>query len=108
MRNGLKIIAYLPGRYGYGLTRVGWLRRVNGDEYELLGARTIWRAKGNFQMGGLNKLAAEGLGKDYEASDADTMPEELHRLLIRRSLSANEEAWAEHCPRPKDWTERES
>jgi hypothetical protein len=106
MRNGLKIIAFLPGRYGYGLTRVGWVRRISGDEFEILGGRTIWRKSGQFQMGGLNKLAADGLGKDYEATDPDAMPEELHRLLVRRSLPANEEKRAKLCPRPKGWVEQ--
>jgi hypothetical protein len=109
MRNGLKIIAYLPGRYGYGLTRIGWLRRVSGDEYELIGARTLWRTRGNYQMGGLNKLAAEGLGEDYGASEADELPEELHRLLVRRVLICDEKKWANGrapMPKPRGWVDQ--
>jgi hypothetical protein len=103
MKDGLKIIQ-LPGRYGYSVTLVGWLRRINGDEYELLNACTVAR-NGNYKLDGLQKLASDGPKKSYDVTSAASMPEEVHRLLIRRSLPANEAAWREHCPKPKGWVE---
>ena len=107
VRDGLKVIQITGAYYGYAVTRVGWLRRVRGDEYELLpGAVTVTRT-GNVDQNGLDKLAAKGLGERYSASDASEQPEEIHRLLIRRCIPANEKAWAEALPRPKDWQEHE-
>lgn len=104
MRPGLKIIT-LPGAYyGYAVTRVGWLRRVSGDEFELVGACTIART-GQQRLEGINKLASDGPGKGYQVSAADEGPEEVHRLLVRRCVPANEKAWREHCPKPKGWVE---
>ncbi len=36
-------------------------------------------------------------------SEAAEVPEEIHRLVIRRSLPASTKAWSKHCPRPADW-----
>jgi hypothetical protein len=101
MQNGLKIIQ-LPGRYaGWAVTRVGWLRRVSGDEWELIGARTIVRTG---TPRALDSLASHGPMTDHTLSDSSLAPEEIHRLVIRRSLSADVEAWAEYCPCPSDWS----
>jgi len=100
MRNGLKIIQ-VPGRYaGWAVTRVGWLRRISGDEWEMIGARTIIRT-GSPRP--LDSLAADGPRKDHRLTDPAVAPEEIHRLVIRRSLPASVEAWAKHCPRPQNW-----
>ena len=107
MKEGLKIMQFAGGRYGWNVTRVGWLKRIAGDEYQLLGGRTIWRKIGNYNAGGLTNLANDGLGREYDISAADKFGEDVHRLLIRRSLPANEKAWAEHCPKPKDWRDAE-
>lgn len=102
MKDGLKVIQ-VPGRFGYSVTLVGWVRRVNGDELELLNAVTVART-GTYRLDGIQRLASEGPGKrGYEVTKPAKQPEELHRLLIRRSLTANEAAWQEHCPRPKGW-----
>lgn len=106
MKDGLKIIQ-VAGRYGYSVTRIGWLRRVSGDEYELIGARTVARTSGNYSLDGISKLAAEGMQKNYELSKPDKTTEDIHRLLIRRCLNADEAAWKEHCPKPKNWKEVE-
>lgn len=100
MSPGLKIIQ-VPGRYGYSVTRVGWLRRVAGDEWELLpGARTIIRSGG---IRTLSELAEDGPKKDHTLSTPAAGLEEIHRLVIRRSLPANTKAWGDHCPKPKGW-----
>lgn len=98
--NGLKVIQ-VPGRWGYSVTRVGWLRRVSGDEWELLpGSRTIVRTG---QLRTLDSLASQGPGEDHRLSDPSGGTEEIHRLIIRRSLPADEAAWMAHCPRPASW-----
>lgn len=106
MREGLKVIQVTGAYYGYAVTRVGWLRRVDGDEYELLpGAVTVMRT-GQRNLAGIDSLASEGPGKRYQCSEPAKAPEEIHRLLVRRSVPANEKAWAAVCPKPKDWVER--
>lgn len=100
MRDGLKLLV-TPGSY-WGLTQIGWLRHLEGDEYEFIGCRTLRRVG---QQVPLAKLADEGPDRTIELQPAAAKPEEIHRLLIRRSLPANEEAWKKHCPKPKDWEE---
>jgi hypothetical protein len=81
------------------------MRRISGDEYETLpGSRTIVRT-GNQRT--LASLASDGPKTDHTLSDPDGGTEEIHRLLIRRSLPANEKVWAKHCPRPKNWQDAE-
>lgn len=106
MRDGLRLIQVPGAYYGFSVTRVGWLRRVDGDEFELLNAVTVWRSNGQRNPAGVDLLAAKGLGKDYSATEPATQPEELHRLTIRRSIRADEKAWARTCPRPKGWEEK--
>lgn len=96
MRNGLKVLQ-LPGRYGYAVTLVVWVRRITGDEYEGLNACVLAR-RGQYKLDGLQKLAAEGPGKSYDVTKPSKQPEEIHRLMVWRCLPANEEAWKEHCP----------
>lgn len=105
MKDGLKILQLPGGYYGYSVTRVGWVRRLRGDDYELVGGRTMAR-EGQYSIDGITKAAAKG-PKGYKLSVPDEMPEELHRLLIRRAVPANEKAWADACPRPTNWQERE-
>ena len=104
MHDGLKIIQ-IPGSYGYwATTLVGWMRRVSGDEWELLpGARVLWRQRGSRAPNGLDIIATKGPGEEYGMSDPTAGSEEIHRLIIRRSRPANEKVWAEYCPRPKGW-----
>jgi hypothetical protein len=102
MRDGLKIIV-LPGSRYYNVVRIGWLRRVSGDEYELVNARTVVRTA-SYEAGGLARLASHGIEKRYKLSTADEGVEEIHRLVIRRSMPATEKSWAKDCPKPKGWT----
>jgi len=99
MRNGLKLIQ-VPGRYGYSVTRVGWMRRVSGDEFELVNARTVTRTG---DLRSLASLAQDGPKRDHRLSDMDEGVEEVHRLVIRRSRPASEASWLKHCPKPDDW-----
>ncbi len=102
MKQGLKLIQ-VAGRYGYAVTLVGWLRRVAGDEFELVPGHVTVAHTGNRRT--LDDLAANGLKGDHVASAPAKMPEELHRLLVRRVKPASVEAWSKVCPRPAKWTE---
>jgi hypothetical protein len=98
MRDGLKIVV-TPGSY-WALTQIGWLRRLDGDEYELVGARTLRRVGAQVPLA---QLAAEGPGDSIKVQPTAVEPEEIHRLLIRRSIPASESAWAKWCPKPAGW-----
>lgn len=103
MTNGIKLISLPGGYYGRLINRIGWLRRVNGDEWELLGGRTIYRVNGIADVGAMEILAEKGLGENHKLSEVTSTIEEIHRLIIRRSRIANEIAWAKDCPRPDGW-----
>lgn len=98
MREGL-VLVVLPGRY-WSVTRVGWARRVAGDEWELLSAVTVTRTGAPVA---LDALASGGLPPTHTATKPSEASELLHRLTVRRVFVANEMAWAAHCPRPKEW-----
>jgi hypothetical protein len=97
MREGLLLIQ-VPGRY-WGVTRVGWARHVEGDEWELCGAVTLVRKSGSRR---LSQLAEDGPQQDHSVSEPARLPELLHRWSARRVLVADVKAWAEHCPKPED------
>ncbi len=100
MEDGIKIIQ-LPGRYGYAATFVAWVRRVHGDEWQMVpGARAIYRTG---TPRGLHWLAANGPGNDYDLLEPSKTPEPFHRLVPGRVIDADESAWADHCPRPARW-----
>jgi hypothetical protein len=101
MDEGLTLIK-LPGYYA--VTRIGWLRRKHGDEYELVpGSRAVWRTNGSRL---LEHIAADGPGTDHDMAEPSKVPWPVHRLLVAVPLPANEKAWGKHCPRPKDWIDR--
>ena len=101
MREGLKVLV-VPGSY-WSLTQIGWLRRIDGDEWELVDARVLRRVGGRVPLA---TLAAEGPGETIHVEKAAELPEEIHRLTIRRCIPANEKAWMEYCPKPTGWVER--
>jgi hypothetical protein len=96
MREGLLLIQ-VPGRY-WGVTRVGWARHVEGDEWELHGAVTLVRKSGSRKLA---QLAEDGPQQDHGVSTPARLPELLHRWSARRVLVADVKAWAEHCPKPE-------
>jgi hypothetical protein len=63
---------------------------------------TVLRKSGT-RIRSLDSLAVEGLGDDHIFLKPSEAPEEIHRLLVRRSIPASEEAWRGLCPRPRDW-----
>ena len=101
MREGLKIFTIPSGYYPFVL--VAWLRRIGGDEWEACpGSRVISRFGNHVQ---LQKLAAAGPQAGTILLDPNPNAEEVNRLTIGRVLIADPEAWANECPRPKDWRE---
>ena len=98
MRDGLAIVVVAGG--WRALTRVGWLRRVEGDEWELVGARSV-RTVGRYVP--LAELATIGPVKDVSLQQEAAEPEPIHRLLMRRVLYCDVAKWAKEVPRPKGW-----
>jgi hypothetical protein len=108
MKEGLLLVKF-AGWYGRGLVRVGWVRRVSGDEYEMLpGAVSVWRR--GAPLTPLDQLAALGPKKHkHHAVDPSLVVEPLHRWSGVRVLYCHEAAWATDCPslvRPAGWVER--
>ena len=102
LKNGLRIVSIPGGYYPYVL--VGWLRRVAGDDWEMVSARVISRFGANQQLA---VLAEKGPAKDTKLLEASTQPEDFHRLLINRSIRCNPESWAAACPRPLAWIDED-
>lgn len=98
MREGLKLIK-LPGYYGP--VRVGWLKRLSGDDYVLLpGSVLVVRTSGSRKLA---ELAADGPGTDHRVEDRAKTDCEVNRFRVWQVWAADEKAWSEHCPKPKEW-----
>lgn len=93
LKPGVKIVVLGGGTYSYVL--VGLLRQVDGDEWEIAGARCIRRFGSN---AALADLAATGPKGDTKLLEESKQPEEIHRLLVRRAIPCDEAAWAKHLP----------
>lgn len=103
MREGLTIIQTFT-RYGYAISRIGWLRRDHGDEWSLHGACTLLRKDGvAWSENGLDRAAAEGPTDRYRVTKPAKLPIEYHRLCIPPTRPCDEAKWAKHCPRPEGW-----
>lgn len=97
LQEGLVLIQ-VPGQ-GWGVTRVGWSRRIEGDEWEFRGVSV--RRTGEKRS--LSDLAARGPRKDHQVSAPDEVSELLHRFGPRRVLVASEAAWVTYIPKPDGW-----
>ena len=103
---GLRIVSIPSGYNPYVL--IGWLRRLEGDEYELVGARVIRRYGTDVS---LTQLAEDGPAHDTQLLRASAHPEPVNRLLMSRCLVTNEDAWStkrakdKACPRPNGWVD---
>jgi len=106
MKTGLTILVS-QGSY-YALIRIGRLRRVEGDEWELVGARVMVRATGWRTADGyvaLSEAAAQGPGKAWTLLPASVEPEPVWRGHMLRPIVADAQAWAKECPTPEGWIE---
>lgn len=102
MRDALVILKLPGGYYGRSVTRVGYLRRIGGDEWELLpGARTLYRTGGDLTP--LDRLASHGPTMNHRLTDPQVGVEWVSRTLIRRLFPCNLEVWTKHIERPADW-----
>jgi len=99
MREGLAIVVTPGGGY-WPLPQIGWLRRVAGDEWEIVNARVLKRAGTAVPLA---DLAADGLGDRTSIGRPSKYPVPVHRLTIRRVEFADPEKWAKECPRPSGW-----
>ncbi len=106
MFNGIKLVAFSGGYYGRSIVRVGWMRRIQGDEWELIGGRVVTR-KGAADRGALDRISVHGPGKTHLLSKQSDSSEPVHRLVPRRILNCNIDAWIDHCPKPSDWSDSE-
>lgn len=103
MREGLMILL-TRGTYYRGLCRMGWLRRIEGDEWEIIGSRVLTRT-GNVVP--LRELA-EGEGKlpGHKLGKPAKTPESVHRLHMVRNIDVPREdweKWAKDFPMPEGW-----
>ena len=97
MREGLKLIK-LPGYYGP--VRVGWLRRIDGDNYELLaGSVLVIRTSGSRALA---ELAADGPLKDHKLTDKAGTAHDINEFRVWQAIDCGD-AWREFVPQPKEW-----
>lgn len=97
MREGLKLIK-LPGYYGP--VRVGWLRRIEGDNYELLaGSVLVIRTSGSRALA---ELAADGPLKDHKLTDEAGTAHDVNEFRVWQAIDCGD-AWREYVPQPKEW-----
>ena len=97
MREGLKLIK-LPGYYGP--VRVGWLRRIDGDNYELLaGSVLVIRTNGSRALA---ELAADGPLKDHKLTDKAGTAHDVNEFRVWQAIDCGD-AWREFVPQPKEW-----
>lgn len=98
MREGL-VLLKLPGYYGP--VRVGWLRRLEGDNYELLpGSVLVVRTSGNRKLA---EIAAAGPKSDHRCEDRAETSMDVNEFRVWQCWQANEKAWAAECPHPTGW-----
>lgn len=108
MREGLKLIK-LPGYYGP--VRVGWLRRIDGDNYELLpGSVLVIRTSGSRALA---ELAADGPVdrsgehtnrpvQDHKLTDKAGTAHDVNEFRVWQAIDCGD-AWREFVPQPKEW-----
>ncbi len=95
---GVDVAGGTRGYYLYVL--VGWLRHLEGLEWEVVNARLITTIGGD---GSLDDLAAKGpqLGTRLRADSGD--PEPVWRPNVIRVRRCNLNKWLKYCPKPKDF-----
>ena len=96
MKPGLYLFATPSG--GRAVLRVGWIRRVEGDEYEVVSQRTPKRSEYTTMP---SEAAAKGPPSAWKFTDPHPLPCPLTRYHIHHPWPCNEKAWAKVCPRPE-------
>ena len=109
MRSGLTIVT-VPAGGAYGYALIGWLRRDDGDEWEMTGARIIKRY-GTARS--IAELAAAGPIESTKLLPASKFPLYLHRLHMGRPEIVDPAVWTfeaageKSVPRPVGWEPKE-
>jgi len=102
MKNGLYIWSQLSGG-SVAVLRVGWIRRVEGDEYEALNMVTPQR-KGDYETM-FSDLAIDGPPKKWSFTRPIPGACPLNRFQIQGPVPLNPEQWAKISPKPDRWRE---
>ncbi len=100
MKEGIAIISQPSGWYPY--VQIGWLKHLDGFEWEIHGVRVIRLFGPNVA---LTTLAEKGPQHGTELLPASHLPELIFRPNVRRCIVADARAWVKECPKPKSWEE---
>jgi hypothetical protein len=99
-----------PGLYFYqqqsgnlAVLRVGWVRRVEGDEYEVLNLVTPLRDGDYTTL--FADVANKGPPKKWRFSEPVWAASPTNRFHILGPLPLKPEQWKDICPKPKGWVE---
>ena len=80
--------------------RIGWIRRIEGDEYEALHMVT---PKRNSYEKMLSDAAIDGPPTGWTYTRPLPRPSPLNRFHILGAVSLDPKQWAKVCPRPEGW-----
>jgi len=83
--------------------RIGWVRRIEGDEYEGLHVVTPKR-NGDYDTM-FSDAAIDGPPKKWDYTRPLPRPSPLNRFHILGPVSLDPKQWADVCPTPKGWME---
>jgi hypothetical protein len=103
MKEGLYVWSQPSG--GVVVLRIGWIRRVEGDEYEAQHMVTPKR-NGDYSVM-LADLAIDGPTKKWDYTRPLPRPSPLNRFHIFGPVSLEPSQWSEICPKPKGWVSDE-
>lgn len=110
MQQSLMIYQLPGGRYGRLLTRVGWFKHLDGDNWVVVDSRIVVRKRQDrFRWDGLDRLADNGPEKEgYKLYDPMIEPQPLHVLWLigPRVCRLKGTDWLEACPKPNGWGAR--
>ena len=97
MHHGLCIVSTPEGYYQ--TVRIGWLRHVGEDVWEMIDSRILKRYGGN---GSWAELSVKGPFEDTILLAPCT--ELIHILQLQRCVICDPKVWAKDCPMPEGWT----
>lgn len=103
MREGLAIVVSPSAGTYYGVSRVGWLHRIEGDEWEICSCR-ILQTTGEYVA--FAKMADVGPDDNTKLGVISKFPEPIHRSDFVRTVYCTVENWLRHCPKPDGMAEK--
>ena len=99
MKNGLYLFTQPSG--GVTVIRIGWIKRLEGDEYEVLNSVTPKRA-GDYETM-WSDVAIDGPPKKWSFTRPIPGGCPITRWQILGPVPLQESQWTKLCPKPKDW-----